>query len=88
MAQTTLPGLLSVLRPVVVPTRNCRSHPPHPALSARTGSGESGLPRRSARGSARTLSSWYVLSGEMVQPEFGEAPLAAHRGPGSQLPAM
>ena len=22
----------------------------------------------------------------MVQPEFGEAPLAAHRGPGFQLP--
>jgi hypothetical protein len=32
MAQTTLPGLLSVLRPVVVPICNYRSHPPHPAL--------------------------------------------------------
>ena len=26
MAQATLPGLLSVLRPVVVPTRSCRLH--------------------------------------------------------------
>ena len=32
MAQATLPGLLSVLRPVVVPARNYLSHPPHPAL--------------------------------------------------------
>ena len=31
MAQAALPRLLSVLRPVV-PTRNYRSHPPHPAL--------------------------------------------------------
>ena len=50
MAQATLPGLLSVLRPVVVPTRNRRSHPPHPAPCARPGPDESGLPRRSARG--------------------------------------
>ena len=88
MAQATLPGLPGVLRPVfappatVVPTRltpHCESAP------ARI---ESGLPRRSARGSLTRKNpySWYVPGGEMVQPEFGETPLAAHRGPGFQRP--
>jgi hypothetical protein len=68
MAQATLPGLLSVLRPVVVPTRSCRLHRLTPHCE-RADSDESGLPRRSARGlRKRTLSSWYVPDGEMVQP--------------------
>ena len=60
MAQATLPGLLSVLRPVVVPTRSCRLHRLTRTVSARRLGWIRPAATFRAGAPQRTLSSWYV----------------------------
>ena len=74
MAQAMPPGLLSVLRPVVVLTRSCRLHRLTPHCERAPTLMNPACRDVPHGGSAKNLSSWYVPGGEMVQPDLCQLP--------------